>query len=585
MTDSSMAGVLSVRGSRLSSTFAPDGALMPLPQGLKSGAAPQSQPGPLRAKAALSGAAPRAFPYDASSWVSQDMSDWLPDIRSPDYEINIHRNRMVARARDLERNDGWAKGAVNRILDNALGLSFRLLPQPDYRALAFFDKGFDAVWAREYRAYVEAKWRIWAYGPDHFNDVTCQLNWAAMNRLALRHKLIDGESLAVNYWMPERKAEGARFAIAVNMIDPDLLSNPYEEPDTRYMRGGVELDDNARPIAYHIRKAHPYDYYNAVESMEWERIPKVEAGGWQRVVHDFNRDRVGQNRGLSIFTPVISRLKMLAKYDQTELQAAIINATFGAYIKSPYDPDFVQDALDPGTGSPTAQGYQDFRDAYHQGGGIKLNGSRIPLLAPGESLETISATRPATAFDGFQHAILRCIAAATGESAEQITQDWSRTNYSSARAAMQEAFKSLVVQRQGHADGFATPVYSSWLYELHDDPDLPLPKNAPAYLEAKAEYSRCRWIGPGRGWVDPVKEKQGAILGLDAGLETLEGLSADLVGADWEETLDQRAYEIKAYADRGIPAPTWANVSQDPGGGWGGDPDSAHEVAAKPQAN
>jgi capsid protein len=29
-------------------------------------------------------------------------------------------------------------------------------------------------------------------------------------------------------------------------------------------------------------------------------------------------------------------------------------------------------------------------------------------------------------------------------------------------------------------------------------------------------------MGPGRGYVDDVKEKQGAILGMDAGLTTLE---------------------------------------------------------------
>jgi hypothetical protein len=31
--------------------------------------------------------------------------------------------------------------------------------------------------------------------------------------------------------------------------------------------------------------------------------------------------------------------------------------------------------------------------------------------------------------------------------------------------------------------------------------DLPLPRGAPDFLECRNAYSRCRWQGPGRGWV------------------------------------------------------------------------------------
>jgi capsid protein len=37
---------------------------------------------------------------------------------------------------------------------------------------------------------------------------------------------------------------------------------------------------------------------------------------------------------------------------------------------------------------------------------------------------------------------------------------------------------------------------------------LPLPKGASEFIECKAAYSRCIWMGMGRGWIDPVAEKQ-----------------------------------------------------------------------------
>ncbi|PWI81110.1 phage portal protein, partial [Enterobacter sp. CGMCC 5087] len=74
----------------------------------------------------------------------------------------------------------------------------------------------------------------------------------------------------------------------------------------------------------------------------------------------------------------------------------------------------------------------------------------------------------------------------------------------------------------------------------HEFSDLPLPRNAPDFAEARAAYSRARWMGPGRGWVDPVAEKKGVILGLDAGISTMEQEVAESMGADWEEIVDQR---------------------------------------------
>ena len=62
-----------------------------------------------------------AYAYDASRLQTQEFGEWFPQIRSPDAEINVHRDRMVARSRDLARNSGWAAGGITRILDNVIG--------------------------------------------------------------------------------------------------------------------------------------------------------------------------------------------------------------------------------------------------------------------------------------------------------------------------------------------------------------------------------------------------------------------------------------------------------------------------------
>ena len=499
------------------------------------------------------------FPYQAANWQTQEMGAWLPWIRSPDSEITQFRDRMVARSRDQVRNDGRSSGGITRILDNTVGASLRLSAAPDYRVLRLISGAkFDIKWAKEFSSAAEALWRLYSNDLDRYNDVSRQLTVSQQLRLALRHKLIDGEDLIVNYWMPERIGRGAaRYATAYLVVDPDRLSNPMQMVDQKHMRGGVEIDDDGVPLAYHIRRAHQNDWYNGVESMEWERVEREDPDdGWRRVIHDFDRDRAGQNRGVGVFIPVLNHAKMLARYYGIELQAAALAASIGTYVTSPYDPAEVQDAI----GDDRELGfYQSLRANWNNDRPAMFQGARVPALAPGEDIKSVTSDHPHSGFTEFVHEMQGGIASALGVSLEQVTQDWTRTTYSSARAALLESWKTLVRRRLEFSAGTATPMYAVWLREAMENGELPLPKNAPDFIEAATAYAGCSWLGPARGWVDPVKEPQGSILKMDAGLTSLKQEAAEQ-GSDWEELLDQRQIEIAAFNERKIPLPAWGGV-------------------------
>jgi lambda family phage portal protein len=512
------------------------------------------------------------FAYDAADVGGQELGQWHPFLRSPDYEINRDRDRMVARARDLVRNDGWGTGSTNRIVDNAIGAQFRLVSKPDFFALRTLDKAFDAKWAEEFSAVVEAGWRMYADDPARYCDATRTQTMVQMFHLALTHKVIDGEGLGVLLYLPEFVGEyGARNATTLQIVDPDRLSNPNMQVDTADCRGGVEIDGFGAPIAYHVRRAYPWDWYDAAESMIWDRVPRETPWGRPIVVHDFDRERAGQHRGLSVMTPILARLKMLTKYDGAELQQAILQTVFGTFITSPFDQGQVTNALqDPD--DPEITAYQGLRADFHQAKQLTLGGVRLPTMAPGEDIKTVTASRPANNFADFEHAMLRNVAAALGLSAAQVSQDWSRTNYSSARAELLDAWKTLARRRADFAIGFASPVYGAWLEEEFDKGRVPLPANAPSFAGARAAYMRSRWIGPGRGWIDPVKERQGEVLGLDAGFSTLEQASAEMNGADWREMIEQRAVEVARFKELGLKLPLW-----------GADTEPAAQTVTRPQ--
>lgn len=513
-------------------------------------------------------------PYDAADIYSGHMASWRPYLWSPDGELNMYRDRIVSRVRDMVRNDGWASGAITRILDNAIGASFRPISKPDYRALAQYtgNKAFDSKWADEYARAVEANYRSWSNDLGRYCDAQRNLTVSQLMRLAFRHKLIDGDALAMLYWKPEQVGIGrARYATSIQLVDPDRLSNPQLQFDQMTMRGGVEVDEYGAATAYWIRRAHAGDWFNAAKAMHWDKIPRETDWGRPIIVHDFDHDRAGQHRGgAGILAPVLERLKMLVKYDSTELDASIINAIFAAYIESPFDHQFVESAL--GGDGEELNAYQQGRAEFHTDRRITLGEAKMPILYPGEKINAVSAARPNSNFRDFEGAVLRNAASGMGISAQQLSQDWSDVNYSSARAAMLEAWKTMTRRRIDFAHGFAQPIFGAFLEESMEVDDLPLPKGAPEFMECRSAYARAEWIGPGRGWVDPVAEKKGAVLGMDAGLSTLQSECAEQ-GLDYEEVLFQRKKEIDLFNSLGLKVPEWAGMQdktadqiiQDPG--------------------
>ncbi|MBV8973094.1 MAG: phage portal protein [Sphingomonadaceae bacterium] len=572
----------------MTALLGPDGQTIPAATiaGIRNRARALTVPG--RTQALAGGGGPSgygqygayAFPYDAAQIDAPDMADWLPLVRSPDYEVNTWRDRIAARARDLHRNDGWAKGAISRILDSTIGASYRLVSRPDYRALALHDKAFDATWAAEFGRAAEALWRGYAEGLGHWNDVSRRQTISQQFRMALGQKLVDGESVIAGYWLPERVgAGGARYATSFLGIDADRLSNPQQQPDTRFLRGGVEVDGYGVPLAYHIRKAHQYDWYNAVESVTWERVPFEDDDGFRRIYHDYDPDRWGQNRGISIFAPVLGRLRMLAKYYGIELSAASVASAFGLYATSPFDPEMVRNALDDGDDAvESAYGwYQDMRADFHRDRDLSVNGVKVATLAPGEDLKTVAPVRPNSGFSPFTHEMLRSFAAVLGMSGEQVHNDYGDASWSSARAGIVEAEKTFIRRMQDFNLNTATPMFAAWLREALDNGELPLPRRVPDFAEAMTAFARCRWLGAARGWVDPVSERQGVILGLDGALSTLEDECAKQ-GTDWEENVDQRAIEFKRMAELGLPRPEWMGSDKTPA-----DDASATDAAKKPE--
>ncbi len=364
---------------------------------------------------------------------------------------------------------------------------------------------------------------------------------ANRDALGLLPLLRYGEALGLPLWLPGRP-EG-RFALALQVIEADRLENPDGRPDVEFLRGGVEIDRHGAPVAYHLRKGHPGDGY--LTGLAWERIPAFTSGGRRRVIHAHDKERSGQNRGKPFAAAVMGAFKMMDRYERAELQAAIVNAVIAAFIETPMAAEDVESlfgqAADP---AAYLAARQQNRGALMPGGGA------IIPLHPGERLASFTPNRPASNFPAFMDSILQRIAAGLNMSLQSFLRDFEKVSYAGGRLAILADWRFFQGRRHWLSTYWCQPVYELWLEEAVD---LGLVE-APEFYANRAAYCRARWIGPGKGWIDPVKEAKGASLRIQGLMSTFEMECAEQ-GLDFEEVAEDLAREAGELERLGLPSP------------------------------
>lgn len=487
--------------------------------------------------------------FEGASRTARQLALWNPSTGSADWDILSEKETLDVRSRDLIRNDGYAAGASQVVKDNVVGSLYALSAKPKTKLL-----GFDETWEEEFTEEVEARFTLWAESLDCWVDASRHNTFTDLVRLATSMYVLSGETLATVEYLRDW---GRPFSTAIQMIDTDRLSNP---PHLHYtfnetVRGGVERNKFGAPIAYHIREAHPSDWHTQ-KNLKFKRVLARKFWGRLQVIHLFEQQRPDQTRGVSPLAATLKQMRMTEKFEDINLQQAIINATFAAAIESDM-PSADLFASMGATDNPTEQ-VSNWINNYltnigvWQGGGrsMHLDGAKIPHLYPGTKLNLIQAGKGGPVGENFHKALLRHTAAGLGISYEQFTRDYSETNYSSVRAALAEVSRRMAVVKRQTADAFAGHIYRLWLEEAINNrrlESMPRAARRDGWLYSDRQrldmISNAKWIGASKGQIDELKETQAAVLRLRSNLTTEEDEVARL-GKDWRDVKRQRAREI-----------------------------------------
>ena len=162
-------------------------------------------------------------------------------------------------------------------------------------------------------------------------------------------------------------------------------------------------------------------------------IPARDSSGRPNILHIFPSRRPGQQRGVPLFAPVLCLFKHMADYLEAEVVAARVAACLAVFVTSGSDGmSMVQQ--DQNTSSTDADGRRI----------QSIAPGNVSYLEPGESINVVDPKRPGDTFAPFMEGVLRLIGASLGLPYELLLKDFSKTNYSSARAALLEGRRMFV---------------------------------------------------------------------------------------------------------------------------------------------
>lgn len=441
--------------------------------------------------------------YDAGK-VGRGNTHWHATNRAAEQEDRYDRDRVRARARDLERNSDILNANLLAFRRNVIGRGFTLRP-------ATGDGELDEALAE--------LWKQWCKARNC--DVTGQQNLTEILRTLITRKKVDGGILLVKCY-----TEGGVVPFCVQMLEVDELDSMAQVPKKSGNRivGGIEYDRYNRPAYYHIRQ-YDLDGYQTTNSIVLSA---------KDVIFYYTKRRPSQIREMSDLAPVLGRVR-----DANELITAAsvrsrILACFGIAIKR------VTNAVG---GMGRNNRMTESRETYQ---GKTLSPGMILEMNPGDEAQAIDPHGGSDDAGSMLKTLHRQIGAGLGLSYEASSRDMSQTNYSSARQGLIEDNETYA-EEIDHITEILDELYESFVISAV----LSGAVNIPDFWNKKSVYFAHQWARAPKAWIDPLKEANANKIAVQTGQKTFQQIAAEN-GTDWKTQIEEMADVVKYARELGF---------------------------------
>lgn len=434
------------------------------------------------------------------------------NIQNNHFELQAggDRNMLRARARWLSANNPICKSIDNSIIKNVVGSGISLQSRINKNEVKN---------AEELNNKIETLWNEFIKKQNF--DVTGRASFRKFQKLLLKAKLVDGESLINCVWTKDKKFPLKFQLIEVDQFDDTKNSFGFSvSKNNNAVFSGIEVDENGAPIAYHLKTE-----INSISSKRFDA---------KNIIHFYDAERVTQYRGISEYAQTINNLKDFQAYNDSEIIKNRILASFATFIK---------------TSNVGGNIFGDKQTGQKQGSNdpIKeITAGMIKYLRPGEEVQSIQSNQLGNSYNDFITNTIRIIAAGRDISYELAIRDYSKVNFSSARASLIQDNKRFDDEQILLVEDALNPMFEMFMDSVVLSGALQVPND---YWINKEKYINAVWIMPTREWVDPLKDIKSIEYEIKLGLNSRTRAAAGK-GRNFEDIIDEQINEEKMIAEK-----------------------------------
>jgi lambda family phage portal protein len=395
---------------------------------------------------------------------------------------------------------------------------------------------------------VQARVSLWMNSTDL--DAAGKKTGYQLMGFSLLNELRDGEILPIcRYTSDAQKLN----PLQLQFINPDQVRDPIDGAmlSAATARGnrivdGIEIDSDMREVALYVWDDTPMGM-GQVPTFRCVRVPR--SGGKSSrpfYLHPALCDSVGQVRGISWLAHIVHELQKLTDYGIAELEAAVINAIFAAWIK-------------PGPSAPASkalagiairtkvQQEDDEADGKSTTGIVNKPGIVVQTLKAGEEMRSHDTTRPNVNYPAFHDTVLSNIAMSLGIPLSIVKMAFKQ-NYSASRGEICFFWNAIDSLRYNFAAEFLNPIYEIAMTEWVRAEKV----EATGFLEdvfLRRAWLNCEWNGINKPSIDPQKEATAVDLRIAQGTTTREREAKLYNGSEYDDNVAQLQRENDKLAE------------------------------------
>ncbi|MDO4620026.1 MAG: phage portal protein [Lachnospiraceae bacterium] len=465
-----------------------------------------------------------------ASTTLNSMVGWLINSGNAEDNIDLYSSTLRQRARDLYEGGGLARSGPQTLTTSVVGWGILPKPKIDAEYLGISDEA-----AEEAERTIAREFKLWA--DNVMCDAERQQNFYGIQQLAFLSMLMSGDVFAL-FGMKENKR--TPYQTTIRLLEADRICKPDssgvsesgESDSGGRIIDGVEIDQEGAVIRYHVASRSPIAGADTSE-LTWTAIDAFgKDTGYPNILHVMTYERPEQRRGVPFVAAEIEQLKQFSRYMNAELASNVVSAMLTCFITSEEDDGKfgMEDAIN------------DDEKVTNDDLQLELAPGAIYNLPPGKDIKTVNPLRSNAQFETFVNTCIMEIASSMGIPKEVLVKKYE-SNYTAARAALLDFWRTVRVYRTRFNTSFNQPVYEQWLSEAVATGRIEAPGffDDPAIRQA---WCGCVWMGASMGHVDPLKEVNAASARIANNITTQEQEASEYNGNDWAANVRQRKKEI-----------------------------------------